>query len=153
MGGKQKETTGECRAAIPHVSVACSAGRATKRQCWGSRAHICFLSSARLPERNVAMLRSHRSLPSLSWRVGQRPHGAHLPLHTAEPPNHLQQPSKHNQCQWVQLESDPCPSLGADVAKCLLGRESKAVDFAVWPCTGRSPKMLGGTVWSEGLSQ
>lgn len=75
MGGKQKEITGGCRAAIPHVSVVCPAGRATKRLCWGSCAHSCFLSSARLPERSVAMLRSHRSLLSLSWRVGQEPHG------------------------------------------------------------------------------
>lgn len=31
-----------------------------KSLCWGSRTHGCFPSSARLPERNVAVLRRHR---------------------------------------------------------------------------------------------
>lgn len=110
MGGKQKETTGECRAAIPHVSVACSAGRATKRQCWGCRAHICCLSSARLPERNVTMLRSHRNFPSLSWRVGERPHGPICPFtqqsHQTTSSSHPNTDSA-NGCSWRVILAHP----------------------------------------------
>lgn len=47
MAGNLKETTGGCRAATPHVSVARPAGRATKRLYWGSLAQGCFLSERR----------------------------------------------------------------------------------------------------------